>query len=574
MSSRRAWRLPCVCLLSLAMAGAATAVPLRGMDEDGSTLARIESLYGQGAIDRETYLLYRLYRVTDMDRLPVELVAPAEQERPLPCATPLIREVLAEYGTFSPEGQKAAGELLADPGPIGYDVYTSSNFQVIVGDAGGVSQNTIDFWHTTLEDVWAAEVDGAGFQQPPCTDQYLMDVWLANTGGDVPELEEDVYGYVTLYNTDCPYMVVHPEYGWQPDPQGAAEVTAAHEFFHTVQSGYDWGEDDWWVESTAVWAEELVYDSIDDYLQYINGSWLEYPELSLLCDDGTREYGSVLWPLYLDENHGGGAAIRGIWENCVSQSPLDANASYLASQGTNLDDAFVDFSVRLATKDFSEGASFDDVWTSTADFYPVAVTVDQYPPESYGSSHIAFLPDGAGAGDLDVTFEGTTENLGQSITWGVALVAFSGNTGTEQILTVDGNGEASGTITDFGGAVDKVHVVSAVLGDSGNDPCGGGIPYELTAWHYPYGDDDDDDTGDDDTGDDDDDDDTADDDDAGGDDDDDDDDDDDGAGDDDDDDGLPPGNTCACRAGAEPSGAPLILLAAITTLAISRRRMR
>jgi hypothetical protein len=60
------------------MAGAATAVPLRGMDEDGSTLARIESLYGQGAIDRETYLLYRLYRVTDMDRLPVELVAPAE----------------------------------------------------------------------------------------------------------------------------------------------------------------------------------------------------------------------------------------------------------------------------------------------------------------------------------------------------------------------------------------------------------------------------------------------------------------------------------------------------------------
>ena len=571
-------------LLLLALPGAATAIPLRGLADDGSTLARIEAAYLDEVLDREEYLLYRLYRVTDKRRLPPEFVAPAGQERPMRCATPLIREVLAEYGTFSPEGQAAAGELLLVPGPLSYDTYPSTNFQVVVGDAGGVSQNTIDFWHTTLETSWTAEVDQAGFQRPPCTDSYLLDVWLANTGDDVPELEQDVYGYVSLYNTDCPYMVVHPEYAWQPDPQGAAEVTAAHEFFHTVQAGYEWGEEDWWVESTAVWAEELVFDGVDDYLQYINGggSWLEYPELALVYDGGTHEYGDVIFALYLAENHGGATAIREIWDRCVSQSPLDAVDAYLVSQGTSLDEAFVDFSVRLSTRDFEEAASFDDVWASNVDFYPVQVTVDQYPPESYGSSHIAFIPDG-GPGDFELAFVGTPDNDGQAITWGVALIAVDGNGYTHQVLTVDGNGEASGTVADFGGAVDEIRVVSSVLGESGNEPGEGGVPYEMTAWLYPYGDDDDDDTGDDDTGDDDtgdddtgddDDDDTGDDDDDTGDDDDDiaDDDDDDEADDDDDDD-APPGPACACRNGGRATNAVSVSLLVGVGLALHRRRI-
>ena len=42
-------------------------------------------------------------------------------------------------------------------------------------------------------------------------------------------------------------------------------VTAAHEFFHAVQFGYDYGEDPWLMEATATWMEERVAD--DDQRQ-------------------------------------------------------------------------------------------------------------------------------------------------------------------------------------------------------------------------------------------------------------------------------------------------------------------
>ena len=50
---------------------------------------------------------------------------------------------------------------------------------------------------------------------------------------------------------------------------GALQVTAAHEYFHLVQFGYDINEDGWIMESTATWAEDEVFDSINDNAQYL-----------------------------------------------------------------------------------------------------------------------------------------------------------------------------------------------------------------------------------------------------------------------------------------------------------------
>ena len=38
------------------------------------------------------------------------------------------------------------------------------------------------------------------------------------------------------------------------------EVTLAHEYNHVLQFGYDAFQDTWFVESTATWMEDQVYD--------------------------------------------------------------------------------------------------------------------------------------------------------------------------------------------------------------------------------------------------------------------------------------------------------------------------
>ena len=45
------------------------------------------------------------------------------------------------------------------------------------------------------------------------------------------------------------------------------QVTAAHEFFHAVQFAYDAVDDQWFMESTATWMEDEIYDDVNDNLR-------------------------------------------------------------------------------------------------------------------------------------------------------------------------------------------------------------------------------------------------------------------------------------------------------------------
>ena len=47
------------------------------------------------------------------------------------------------------------------------------------------------------------------------------------------------------------------------------QVTAAHEYFHAVQFAYDFLEDGWFMEATATWAEDELYDGVNDNVNYL-----------------------------------------------------------------------------------------------------------------------------------------------------------------------------------------------------------------------------------------------------------------------------------------------------------------
>ncbi|MFH1292305.1 MAG: DUF6055 domain-containing protein [bacterium] len=82
------------------------------------------------------------------------------------------------------------------------------------------------------------------------------------------------------------------------------KATVAHELFHVFQHIYpfDYQEagDLWWLEATAVWAEEYAYPSLNTEHEYVE-SFIKSPEQKLIKVGGEHEYGAYLFPFYLTE---------------------------------------------------------------------------------------------------------------------------------------------------------------------------------------------------------------------------------------------------------------------------------
>jgi Family of unknown function (DUF6055) len=108
-------------------------------------------------------------------------------------------------------------------------------------------------------------------------------------------------------------------------PLDAVRVTTAHEYFHAVQFGIDVFEAEtngpipkpYWMEMSAVWMEEQLYDNINDYYGYLT-TFFNNPTLSLQQFSSGFDfhpYASVVFPLFLSEEYGADI-IRRIWVKC------------------------------------------------------------------------------------------------------------------------------------------------------------------------------------------------------------------------------------------------------------------
>jgi hypothetical protein len=138
-------------------------------------------------------------------------------------------------------------------------------------------------------------------------------------GGDaridiyLDSLEPNLYG---LCNTDqkrtkrghydvWSYCVLDNDYYGFPEhtPLENLEVTAAHEYFHATQFAYDYYEDRWFLESTATWAEDEVYDDVNDNVNYLRDSPINHPGRPLDKNDGFFYYGVWNFFRYLTEHY-------------------------------------------------------------------------------------------------------------------------------------------------------------------------------------------------------------------------------------------------------------------------------
>ncbi len=334
-------------LSSDAMAKKSNSLP-KGKEK--SSIALINEAYHAGEIDKETWLVLKVQAIFKPEELPLEYRGEREMIKSL---TPLIGEIRKNWEDFSKKTRTKLKPLLLRPTDSSYLVsierviyemaytvpeaapYDTSNFRVhyvtSTDDAPNLtdanSNGVPDYVETVgsvFEEVYAKEIDDMAYNSPPADGTLggnsRYDVYLKDIGN------YDVYGWadpegLTARTRTCySFIVIDNDYSpvqyvTRHTPTEDMQVTAAHEFFHAVQFGYDAKEDLWWREATAVWMEDEVYDTINDYLQYLN-AWFHAPQIFLDKEDGRHEYGSSIYAKYLSEKEGGADRIRTIWERC------------------------------------------------------------------------------------------------------------------------------------------------------------------------------------------------------------------------------------------------------------------
>ena len=138
----------------------------------------------------------------------------------------------------------------------------------------------------------------------------------------VLELGDNILGYCTVdwektYRAEAlgPFMGTSPAYiamhsnmaKFGTNVEESIKSTASHEFFHAIQFAYNLFSESWWMETTAMWMEDMVFDKMGQstYPGYIR-SWVNRIGTSLDLDEadpsgGIHKYGNVIWALFLTE---------------------------------------------------------------------------------------------------------------------------------------------------------------------------------------------------------------------------------------------------------------------------------
>ena len=187
---------------------------------------------------------------------------------------------------------------------------TEGNNQVLQGDAdkNGVP-DFAELVAETTEDVLAF-YEEEGFRTIPddgtAGGSAAMDVYLVDFHGDA----DGHYSTESCEGDVCSgYFVMENDfsgYGYSSDEE-AVRVLTSHELFHGIQGAYDYDEEIWYQEGTAVWAERLYDPDSRDFLDFCS-AYLEDTGRSLSEPPAgpvpTFAYATALWWWFVTERYG------------------------------------------------------------------------------------------------------------------------------------------------------------------------------------------------------------------------------------------------------------------------------
>lgn len=359
----------------------------------------IEQARNRGQLDLETANLYLAYALSNDPRLPSEY----RSEVPWDGTLPLLRlrqSTTAMRPGLARDQVEAILANTCDDSTTNLPNTTSSTyFYIEYGSIGGGL--TIDHYKISLDTAWQQEIQAFGWAAPPVKPSNPPPGNLYHVRIDT--LSSGLYGYVSTGGTYAGFVGNNPHTAWNdstayatcmvlnrdysPFPgtsQQALDATTAHEFHHSVQFGYgaltsSRTPDDSFVEGSASWMEDEVFDASNDNYNYL------WPSFNICMGQYTPSpYNYWITFRGLTERYGAGSisgaeqVMQDFWEllskpiaSGGSSGQLEAMSTALSLQGTTLADAYHAYAIAVK---FNKACTGGYVYPFCLEEGPVYVT--------------------------------------------------------------------------------------------------------------------------------------------------------------------------------------------------------
>ncbi|MGB9080588.1 MAG: MXAN_6640 family putative metalloprotease, partial [Desulfuromonadaceae bacterium] len=409
------------------------------------------------------------------------------------CGMPLKHGLRRDWKLLEQSTQKTLAKQLAAPVLTSPATYTSvgGHFTVHYATTGtdappqtdvtGITgvPDWVETVAATFEDVYA-RYSSLGYLPAPTTAGAPYDIYLLNLApqGFYGVTNSDQAASPAIYpNAFTSWMEIDNDFAdsiYQPaiyTPLQSLQITAAHEYHHAVQYGYNFYFDIWYAEATSTWMEDELYDGVNQLYTYIP-AWFSQSNLSLdtpasLATGGG--YGRWIFNRYLSEQHGT-AMIRNVWERVASLASPGNNADIpmapvlenvlSTTYGSSLGNDFFGFAKRVYNR---EWASHTSEIPNIHPYSPLAsystFPVDAYTPPipsvtlpHYSFAYYRFVPSPGAPSNLPITITGTS---------GIKATAFrkNGSTIDEFPFTLV-NGTATITVPGFNTSTEVVLLIT------------------------------------------------------------------------------------------------------------------
>ncbi len=190
--------------------------------------------------------------------------------------------------------------------------------------------------------VWDTEINQMGYPAPPGADGnpvsiyhiYFTDFeYYGVTWFDEQLVIDNMVKYTSHMEVDNDFS----EYYFYSPGLNGLKVSAAHEFHHAIQFGYNVRQTDFFFyEMTSTWMEEYVYPEINDYRQYLNEFFADVSNtpFNYYNQFTVFPYGNFLYVLMLNQIYDADI-VRIIWNDMLGRTSLDALRNVLAADPYN-----------------------------------------------------------------------------------------------------------------------------------------------------------------------------------------------------------------------------------------------
>lgn len=261
--------------------------------------------------------------------------------------------------------------------------YDTTNFRIhyTLGGADFVTEEYVKLVAEAMEEVYQLQVLGMGWNMPPVDsarggdgryDVYLVDLVNDVDGGILgfarPENFERARGNAIL-NTSASFLALDNNYELEDEtPIPLMRSTAAHEFHHAIQFGYDDNEPHfWYYEATSTWMEAVTFPSAQDATRYVEYAF-DYPEICFGAQDSADPTGLLMYSTWMfmqsmADNYGYDS-IRQLWENIGLYDGWEPLIQTILAYNDTLTNAIARYHLQNVVRDYKYTPIFKDetVW--------------------------------------------------------------------------------------------------------------------------------------------------------------------------------------------------------------------